>query len=76
MNSEIFIHIKVKYIVEFQLSLYYISPSIKPNSRFFGDKTYAGGNDHEIYVHERTIGYSVASPQETIKYLNDLFLKE
>ena len=40
---------------------------------FFGDKTYEGGNDHEIYIHERTIGHSVQSPEETLKLLKELF---
>lgn len=40
---------------------------------FFGDKTFAGGNDYEIYTDPRTIGYAVTSPQHTqqiIKQLN------
>jgi HAD-superfamily hydrolase, subfamily IIB len=41
---------------------------------FFGDKTFEGGNDYEIYTHERTKGYSVKNPQETIKLLHELFL--
>ena len=28
-----------------------------------------GGNDHEIYESERTIGYSVKNFEETISYL-------
>jgi phosphomannomutase len=43
---------------------------------FFGDKTYTGGNDYEIFTDKRTIGHSVQSYQETIKLLNDLFLKK
>ena len=43
---------------------------------FFGDKTYKGGNDHEIYEDERTIGHSVKDPQETIKILKELFLQD
>jgi len=42
---------------------------------FFGDKTFPGGNDFEIYDSERTNGYSVTSPKETIKYLNEIFLQ-
>ena len=42
---------------------------------FFGDKTYAGGNDHEIFLHARTIAYTVKSPQDTMNYLRELFLK-
>lgn len=37
---------------------------------FFGDKTYKGGNDYEIYNDIRTIGYNVTSPQDTINILN------
>lgn len=32
---------------------------------FFGDKTYKGGNDHEIFEDERTIGHTVTSPSDT-----------
>ena len=32
---------------------------------FFGDKTYAGGNDHEIFASARTIGHTVTSPEDT-----------
>ncbi|EGW34866.1 phosphomannomutase [Spathaspora passalidarum NRRL Y-27907] len=40
---------------------------------FFGDKTYKGGNDYEIYNDPRTIGHSVTNPNDTIKILNELF---
>jgi len=40
---------------------------------FFGDKTYEGGNDYEIYADKRTIGHSVANPDETAKILKELF---
>lgn len=39
---------------------------------FFGDKTFEGGNDFEIFSDERVIGYSVKSHLETISILNDL----
>ncbi|KAI4528771.1 eukaryotic phosphomannomutase [Schizophyllum commune Loenen D] len=42
---------------------------------FFGDKTYKGGNDHEIYEDPRTIGHSVTSPADTIRILKELFLQ-
>jgi phosphomannomutase len=32
---------------------------------FFGDKTYAGGNDHEIFSSARTVGHTVTSPADT-----------
>jgi len=32
---------------------------------FFGDKTYKGGNDYEIFEAARTIGHTVTSPADT-----------
>lgn len=32
-----------------------------------------GGNDFEIYTHERTIGHSVTCPEDTIRILDELF---
>lgn len=40
---------------------------------FFGDKTYKGGNDYEIYSDPRTIGHSVANPADTMRQLRELF---
>ncbi|KAJ9668821.1 Phosphomannomutase 1 [Coniosporium apollinis] len=40
---------------------------------FFGDKTYKGGNDYEIYNDPRTIGHSVQNPEETMAELKKLF---
>ncbi|SCV74976.1 BQ2448_8005 [Microbotryum intermedium] len=40
---------------------------------FFGDKTYKGGNDYEIYMDSRTIGHAVQSPDDTIHELKTLF---
>lgn len=40
---------------------------------FFGDKTYKGGNDYEIYSDPRTIGHSVTSPEDTMAELKKLF---
>ena len=40
---------------------------------FFGDKTYKGGNDYEIYSDPRTIGHAVANPEDTMRQLKDLF---
>lgn len=42
---------------------------------FFGDKTYPGGNDHEIYDSDRTIGHSVKNPMETMTICQKLFMK-
>ena len=41
---------------------------------FFGDKTFEGGNDHEIFSHERTIGHTVTSPDDTKEQCTKLFL--
>lgn len=43
---------------------------------FFGDKTFPGGNDYEIFEHERTKGYTVLCADDTIKCLNELFLNK
>lgn len=40
---------------------------------FFGDKTEAGGNDHEIYCDPRTIGHKVNSPDDTKRILSEIF---
>ncbi|KAJ2520059.1 Phosphomannomutase 1, partial [Coemansia sp. RSA 2049] len=40
---------------------------------FFGDKTFKGGNDWEIYNHDDTIGHSVKNPEETEAIVKDLF---
>jgi len=42
---------------------------------FFGDKTYKGGNDYEIFSDSRTIGHTVTSPEDTEKILQELFLE-
>ncbi|KAI8855071.1 eukaryotic phosphomannomutase [Chytridium lagenaria] len=40
---------------------------------FFGDKTFKGGNDFEIYTHEAVTGHSVKTPEDTQRILKDLF---
>ena len=40
---------------------------------FFGDRTDPGGNDHEIYSHEKVIGHSVTGTEDTINQLKNLF---
>ncbi|EGN96563.1 hypothetical protein SERLA73DRAFT_184639 [Serpula lacrymans var. lacrymans S7.3] len=40
---------------------------------FFGDKTYKGGNDYEIFSDPRTIGHTVQNPAETARILKELF---
>lgn len=41
---------------------------------FFGDKTYEGGNDYEIYESSRTVGHSVKNPSETMEMCKKLFM--
>jgi len=41
---------------------------------FFGDKTYKGGNDYEIFESERTIGHTVTSWKDTMEQCTKLFL--
>lgn len=43
---------------------------------FFGDKTFPGGNDHEIFEDARTIGHTVTSWQDTIKQVEELLAKD
>ncbi|KAI9887028.1 MAG: Phosphomannomutase [Watsoniomyces obsoletus] len=40
---------------------------------FFGDKTFKGGNDYEIFEDPRTTGHSVTGPEDTMRLLKDLF---
>mmetsp|Transcript_20772 Transcript_20772/g.29616 ORF Transcript_20772/g.29616 Transcript_20772/m.29616 type:complete len:252 (+) Transcript_20772:65-820(+) len=41
---------------------------------FFGDKTFQGGNDYEVYTHERTFGHTVTSPEDTKEQCTKLFM--
>ncbi|XP_074279905.1 phosphomannomutase-like isoform X2 [Silene latifolia] len=41
---------------------------------FFGDKTFEGGNDYEIFESERTVGHTVTSLDDTRKQCTELFL--
>lgn len=43
---------------------------------FFGDKTEEGGGDHELYVHPRTVGHTVESPEDTLRQVKELFLSK
>lgn len=40
---------------------------------FFGDQTEPGGNDYEIYNHERTIGHRVGGFEDTQRILSEMF---
>lgn len=54
-------------------ALQHIADEHFQNIHFFGDKSYKGGNDYEIYEDPRTIGHAVQSPADTIRILNELF---
>jgi len=41
---------------------------------FFGDNTHKGGNDYEIYNDNRVNGYTVKSYNETMTYINKIFM--
>ena len=41
---------------------------------FFGDKTYKGGNDYEIYESEKTVGHTTTGPADTMKQCRELFM--
>jgi phosphomannomutase len=56
--------------------LKFIDPSEYDEIHFFGDKTFVGGNDYEIFTHERTIGHTVASPEDTKSQCTELFMKK
>ena len=43
---------------------------------FFGDKTYEGGNDYEIFNSKLTEAYTVKNPEDTINFLNSIFLNK
>jgi phosphomannomutase len=40
---------------------------------FFGDKTFKGGNDYEIFEDRRTVGHSVGNPEETMRLVKEMF---
>ena len=41
---------------------------------FFGDKTFEGGNDYEIFMSDRVIGHTVTSPDDTKEQCIKLFM--
>ncbi|EIW58767.1 eukaryotic phosphomannomutase [Trametes versicolor FP-101664 SS1] len=40
---------------------------------FFGDKTYQGGNDYELFVHPGVVGHTVKNPEDTVAQLKEIF---
>ena len=43
---------------------------------FFGDKTYDGGNDFEIFTDPRTIGHEVKTFKDTVAILNEMIAQQ
>ncbi|WVW82045.1 hypothetical protein I302_104050 [Kwoniella bestiolae CBS 10118] len=55
-------------------SLRHIEPEGFDTIHFFGDKTFKGGNDYEIFSDPRVTGHTVTSPEDTMRQLDELFL--
>lgn len=53
--------------------LNYIKDGEFDEIHFFGDKTFQGGNDYEIFTHPRVIGHTTTGPEDTIKQCKELF---
>lgn len=53
--------------------LQFVKDSFK-TIHFFGDKTFEGGNDFEIYNHPLTIGHSVKTFEDTIRICDEVLL--
>ena len=55
--------------------LQYLDEKDYDEVHFFGDKTFEGGNDFEIFTHPRTVGHSIddANPETTRRILEELF---
>ena len=58
-----------------QFCLNYLPEADFDEIHFFGDKTFEGGNDYEIFTHPRTVGHSIddANPMTTLTKLSELF---
>ena len=54
--------------------LQFVDRSLYDEVHFFGDKTFEGGNDFEIYTHPDVKGHSVTSPDDTKAQCTELFL--
>ena len=53
--------------------LRYIDEHEYDEIHFFGDKTFEGGNDFEIFSHPRVKGHTTTSPADTIQQCTALF---
>ena len=84
--QEKFAHLKLKFSIGGQISfdvfpegwdktycLNFIGEGEYDEIHFFGDKTFEGGNDYEIFTHPRVIGHTVTSPSDTMAQCTALF---
>lgn len=83
--SEKFAHLNLKYSIGGQISfdvfpqgwdktysLNFLKEGEWDEIHFFGDKTFEGGNDYEIFTHTRVIGHTVTSPEDTVAQVSEL----
>jgi phosphomannomutase len=54
-------------------ALNFIGESEYEEIHFFGDKTFVGGNDYEIFSHPRVKGHTVNGPEDTMTQCKALF---
>ena len=54
-------------------SLNFVKESEYDEIYFFGDKTFVGGNDYEIFTHPRVKGHTTTGPADTIAQCKQLF---
>ncbi|EPQ56391.1 eukaryotic phosphomannomutase [Gloeophyllum trabeum ATCC 11539] len=53
--------------------LQHVEPDEFEEIHFFGDKTFKGGNDYEIFTDPRVKGHTVTCPTDTIRELKEMF---
>ncbi len=84
--QERFAHLNLKYSIGGQISfdvfpqgwdktycLRHIGEDEYDEIHFFGDKTFEGGNDYEIFVHPRVKGHTTTGPSDTMAQCKALF---
>jgi phosphomannomutase len=84
--QERFGHLNLKYSIGGQISfdvfpegwdktycLRHIKEDEFDEIHFFGDKTFEGGNDFEIFSHPRVIGHTTSGPAHTVAQCRALF---
>mmetsp|Transcript_22789 Transcript_22789/g.68310 ORF Transcript_22789/g.68310 Transcript_22789/m.68310 type:complete len:123 (-) Transcript_22789:145-513(-) len=85
--TKAFAHLNLTYSIGGQISfdcfpkgwdktycLQFLDKSAFDEVHFFGDKTFEGGNDFEIFSHPDVIGHTVTSPDDTKAQCTKLFL--